>query len=269
MDFAEILVDGFKYPTKDLKTFLVIGILLFIPSLPVMFNFKLINFILLIGIYLILMTLFIIGYSFSIINFIKVDENTKIGRNLPAFKPFTNFIEGIQVCFIGFIYLLIPFILSLSLITTFILIYPGFIEMVADMISNINQANLTILFNSFFSLPSLLFFIVLFLINALIYLIFSLVAIIGIGKFGETKKLITAFYFKEIFKRIFEIGILKCLGLWIVLHFILFISLLLYNFIVIGLFYIEPIKIGFIAGIIILPYIILFASRITALIYNG
>jgi hypothetical protein len=285
MSFSEIILDGLKYPFKDLKKFFILAILFFIPSIfsiiisflssTGQFNFSAILLSLIAFIALVVVSFFTSGYSFS------VTKNTiEKNEDVPIFQPVLNLVNGIKIFIVEFVYLIIFSIISLILIIIPFIIFPSSGDLFKNLEPIVNQIsqNPTLVNDSYNQiLPILTSYIDTHILDLviiscfiLIILVIGLIAlfsyIIGLGRFAETGELTAFFKFKEIFKKISAIGKLKFLGLIIVTYLINFIIVAIFS--IIGLIPIGSISIGAILVIIESPYLLFFQSRIYGLIYN-
>ncbi len=251
MKISEMLYDAAKYPFSGVKQLLLLGLMLLIISLLLGQNdeFYIIlqnilgdNGLLIVLLpFLIISAVFILieaGYSFKVIEESILRVNTP-----PKFNNFTHMIKhGINEIFIAFIYFIVPFIILLVILD--------------DAFSQINLG-----------LPQisdeLTIFIIIaaFLIGFVADIIFTVAIPHMASKGGAFRE---AFRFSEIFHKIKQIGFKK-----------LFLS---YIIVILGIVIIGgPILkeiVGsaniygfFISEELIAPYLIMFASRFTALIY--
>jgi hypothetical protein len=303
MRFSEIFLDGLKYPLKDLKSFFILGIFLFIPLIfwtiiPLFPNEQYTLLLIIISVIAwIVVSIFSLGYFFSI------TKNTiEKNENVPRIQPIVNLINGIKLTIVNLVYFIVLSILSIIIFIIPFTFIPSLTSNSAENASNLteNASSLTSNLYQIFSnstsnltqipqnlaahdnlsnqiLPlitsyfnghafDLIIICCFILIIILIHLLVPFLYIIGLGIFAETEKLTAFFKFKEIFKKISAIGKLKFLKLVIVTYLISFIIVAIFS--IIGLIPIGSISIGVILVIIEIPYILFFKSRIYGLIYN-
>ncbi|GAA5818883.1 MAG: DUF4013 domain-containing protein [Methanobrevibacter sp. CfCl-M3] len=265
MNFSEIFSDALKYPTKNILKLVILGILCFIPSIPwlcisVLHDPNNINLDgLTIGLGLLTIILFIVIYLFIFGYLFSITKNTVENNDeYPEFKFLDNFVDGIKLVVVQFVYFIIPSIISLIL---GIVIAGSNANAISSLTSNLNNTNMSAFLSSNTGLitPILIFLV----ISAIVYVLFALLSIIAIGRFAKTESLGSAFQIKEICNKITSIGIIKYVGLIIVMYII---ALLLAC--ISGIFNMVPYIGIIISSIIIDPYIYIFGFRVMGLIYN-
>jgi hypothetical protein len=268
MNFSEIFSDGLKYPSKNYLKLIIIGILSFIPLLPFIamnmlygngtnilndnvdfsnLPMPVIVLALLSFALAMVLFLFVFGYLFNI-----TKNTVQSKEDFPDFKVLDNFVDGIKLVVVHIVYFLIP---------TMILFVVGvaIIGLNINTIPNLNSMDQ--LMNNMGLVYQILIFVV---ISIVLYVLFSLLSIIAVGRFAETERLGSAFQFKKVYNRITSIGMVKYLMLTIVLWIITVAISIVGS--VIGA---VPYYVGqLISSILVNPYIGIFFFRVVGLIYN-
>jgi len=265
MNFSEIFSDALKYPTKNILKLVILGILCFIPFIPwlcisVLHGPNNINLDdLTIGLGLLTIILFIVIYLFIFGYLFSITKNTVENNDeYPEFKFLDNFVDGIKLVVVQFVYFIIPSIISLIL---GIVIFGSNTNVLSSLTSNLNNTNMSAFLSSNTGLitPILIFLV----ISAIVYVLFALLSIIAIGRFAKTESLGSAFQIKEICNKITSIGIIRYIGLIVVMDIIVIIVACIS-----GIFNMVPYIGIIISSIIIDPYIYIFGFRVMGLIYN-
>ncbi|MDR2545140.1 MAG: DUF4013 domain-containing protein [Methanobrevibacter sp.] len=266
MNFSEIFSDALKYPTKNILKLVILGILCFIPIIPVLCisvlhgpnNINLDD--LTIGLGLLTIILFIVIYLFIFGYLFSITKNTVENNDEhPEFKFIDNFVDGIKLVVVQFVYFIIPSIISLIL---GIVIAGSNANAISSLTSNLNNTTDMSAFlssNTGLITPILIFLV----ISAIVYVLFALLSIIAIGRFAKTESLGSAFQIKEICNKIASIGIIKYVGLIIVMYIIALLVVCIS-----GIFNMVPFIGIIISAVIIDPYVYVFVSRVIGLIYN-
>ncbi|MDR2830119.1 MAG: DUF4013 domain-containing protein [Methanobrevibacter sp.] len=275
MNFSEIFSDSLKYPTKNYLNLIILGIIFFLPTIPT-FAIKVIHGnvldsinvldimngntdilsnlpmpVLILGVISIVLSIvlsiFAYGYLFSI------TKNTVQNKeDFPDFKFLDNFVDGIKLAIINFIYFAIPAIILLiigiawtGLDTNTLSSYANAPDQIVNNMGLVSQI------------------LILALISAVLYIILLLLFTVAIGQFAETEKFGAAFQFKKIYDRISSIGIIRyillMIVLWIILGVIYFIE---------GIIELVPYAGYLIVSILLTPYIMIYLFRAIGLIYN-
>lgn len=272
MNITEIFKDSLIYPTKDLNKLVTLGALMIIvvvlsifTSVTILIRQFIASSILgvITAIIIIIVGLIYTGYSLSIIK--KTIESRNISENiesLPHFNWNKNIVDGIKVLILKIVYMIIP------IIVTVILAYALGIFTDAAMISQYlsNNTHISLVSNS----SAMLFFnqfnanlSIVQGIAIILALIFTLFAIIAQARLAETSKLSAIFEFREIFDSISKIGWGNYI-VWFILLLVILIIIATIASIIIAI----PVIGLIIYFLIVVPFLIIFASRAIGLIYN-
>lgn len=258
MKMQDIIIDSIKYPLSGIKQLFLSGILILLTAFllgksnefydlldMVLENVNLPDELILVISLLIFVLIFILtfleaGYSFKI-----VEKSIHGEVNPPKFNNIISIIRhGLNETVIALIYFIVPIILLLAALGDIVAEFEFDIPLIPDDIA---------------FLLIILFFITVFISGALITVAIPHM----VSKGGAIRE---AFRFKEIFKKIMQIGVKKL----IVSYMIVIIG-----FVTIGGPILEEIistanLYGFIiAQLVIAPYILMFYARFISLIYNS
>ena len=272
MNITEIFKDSLIYPTKDWDKLIMLGALMIIIGVvAIIAGFAMLmlisNFIATIiiaviaAIVILIIGLIFNGYSLSIIK--ETIENNQMSETVEKFPDFdwiNNIVDGIKVTILSIVYMIIPIIITaivafaLGLFSNFTLFNPNIANF--STLSS-NPANIQYLneFNPAFSIVQGLF--------SILTLIASLFIIIAKARLAETSKFSSIFEFREIYGTIAKIG----LGNYIVWYILLMIISSLLGFLL-GVIALIPIIGVIICFLLLVPYLLIFESRATGLIYN-
>lgn len=257
MKIVEIFKDGLTYPSNNWQNVLILGLLtiianivLVIPAIGI--NLNSIGFtgivLTIVSIISFIINLIIMGYGFSII------KNTVNNMDtIPSFEIGNDILNGLKILIISIVYYIIPVI-----ITILVAIASGAFNNLAQIIALSGGAvSNELAFNLFAS------FFAVMIVGIILLIITTLIITIGIARFAEKGNMGAAFEFGEIFNTIKKIG----WGNYIVWYILLFIILFIVGFIM-GIINLIPF-IGFIITLLVInPYLVMFSSRATGLIYN-
>lgn len=224
MDSGDITSNALKYPLTNFKKVLIVGILTILSSL-------------------IIPGFLVLGYLFKIIK-----ESLEGSSELPDFNDWTSiFTDGLKVFVVLFIYTFIPFILILL----------GIWNAVLPMLtvpgagSLLNTSFSPELFGGVASAGLGLFVVVSFFIP------------VALASMVQENRLNSAFKFKEITRKIREIGWVDYLIWYVVMLIVLGVVYFISSFLV------FPLLVGIIiVPLIILPYLGIFSARSVALMYG-
>ncbi|MBZ9570281.1 DUF4013 domain-containing protein [Methanobrevibacter sp. TMH8] len=263
MDIVGLFKDSLIYPTKEWDKLLIFGVLIIIMSFIAilqLFGIALsdylgaaivaaISFILLFIISLILW-----GYTLSITR----KSINNVDGDVPAFDWVKNFVDGLKVLVLRFIYYIIPALVTLIVAYAtgaFNYIYQLALYYVMYGPNAIPQA---------LSSAAAFSFLMVFVIGGIFFLVFSLLFLAAVAVLAETESLGKAVNIIDVFHKIGEIGWANYI-IWVVLYaIILFVVINT----VIGVVSIIP-YIGIIIVMLILrPYADMFAARALGLVYN-
>ncbi|MDL2247039.1 DUF4013 domain-containing protein [Methanobrevibacter sp. OttesenSCG-928-K11] len=258
MNLADIFKDSFIYPSSNWDKLSILGvlvlianILVFIPTIGIDLHSIGITGILLtiVSIIILIINIIIFGYSFSIIK-----ETINNIDSLPGFSFVTDFVNGLKVLVVSIIYYIIPVVLTLV-----IAYFTGVFDNVMKIITTFNGTSIseTLLTNLLVSSS------ITMIIAIILMIIFTLLLTIAIARMADKDSFGEAFAFGEVFNTIGSIG----WGNYIVWYIILIIIITIAVFIS-GLVNLIPIIGILISLIFIYPYMVIFSSRATGLLYN-
>ncbi len=197
MSLSQIILDSIKYPFSDLTKFFIVGIIALLAGISSVFSSFGVDsvFLLLIGAAVSLIFTFVLsGYGLSVL------KNAMSGYDeVPDLDPATNFMEGIKVFVINFVYFLIPLIITVIL---------------ALITGAIGQG----LHNIFAALG------VTAIVAIILFIFFAFFEIIALARFAKTNELSDAFNLSAVFEDMKSIGILKILALTIIVAIVILIA---------------------------------------------
>jgi len=262
MEIVELFKDSLSYPTKQWDKLIILGVLFLIMGIfAILKAFGLILSqyvaadILLIISFIIsfIISLIIYGYTLSIVRKTVNNEG-----DLPEFNWGKNFVDGVKVLVLYIVYYIIPAIITLIVIYAtgaFNYLYQLFA--IYSLNGSLNTVPESLLTSAGVS------FLTVFLIAAILFIIFSLLFLVAKAVLADTESLGAAVNMGDVFKKIGEISWGNYI-LWAILYAIIIIILsFIFNFIsaipIIGII---------IAFLIISPYIEIFAARALGLVYN-
>ena len=222
MEFGEIFKDALKYPMSNPKSLLIVGVLFLISSLPrVLRQFGVVNKSLNLVwiVVLLIISIILMGYALSVLK-------KAIGREdgIPGFDWTNNFMDGIKLLVVEFIYMIIPSIIcsviafiTMAPVASRIISYAN----VAYMATNSTNPNVilsAIPAGAWSGLATGM--IVTAIIAVILFIIFGLFMVIAQCRLAKYDSLGEAFSFGEVFSDIKEIGFLRLIGFIIVLWLI-------------------------------------------------
>ena len=223
MGIGDILSKSISYPFSDITKFLIIGIGVIIVDLDTVFGelFGTESFMVILGfIIAVLFSIVMLGYS---INVIKngIDNSNEI----PDFDFANNFVDGLKLILIGFVYFIIPLIITLVLLFVFGAIGSGLNQVVGSLG-------------------------IWALIAVIIFIIFGIFAIVAQARFAISHSISDALSIGEVFEDVKRIGILKIILFLIVVSILISVLALILAIItvipVIGVMIIDLLLGGFI-----------------------
>ena len=222
MGIGDILSKSISYPFSDLTKFLIMGIGVIIVDLDTVFGelFGTESFMVILGfIIAVLFSIVMLGYS---INVIKrgIDNSNEI----PDFDFVNNFVDGLKLILIGFVYFIIPLIITLVLLFVFGAIGSGLNQVVGSL--------------------------GIWALIAVIFIIFGIFAIVAQARFAISHSISDALSIGEVFEDVKRIGILKIILFLIVVSILISVLALILAIItvipVIGVMIIDLLLGGFI-----------------------
>jgi len=265
MEVTELFKDALTYPTKDWNKLLIFGVFFLLTGIvDILGNFgfavnQLGGAITLsvFGLISLIITLFINGFGLSITR-----ETINQQENIPEFEWVKNLIDGIKLLVLNIVYFIIPVI-----VTIIVAFATGAINhlvkignyAISQGVTNITPTTIP---QSMIVESAASFFIV-FLIAAILFIIFGLLLLIANAKLADTDSLVEACNMIEVFNKIGEIGWANFI-IWIIVFVI--ISFVI-GFIG-GLIGIIPFVGLLIVLLVVYPFIKMFGSRALGLIYN-
>lgn len=261
MDIVEIFKDSFVYPTKNMKTFAIIGILVVLGNFSDAFDYGLLNggtFIvgIIFTILFIAISLLILpGYFLSVIRRTVNDSN-----DLPSLSLVKNIIDSLKLLIMGIVYM-IPIAIIL-LVSAFALNIFGLINRVLFYVNNYgaDYANympddLLISFGTGILIMGIIFFI--------LCVLYSIIVFIAQSRLAKYDSLKSSFQIREIFNDISKIGWGNYIIWLVLLAIIVVIFAIIYATIsVLGVIFFI------IAAFFINTYLQIFIARNTGLIYK-
>lgn len=285
MEVIDLFKDALKYPTKNWRIYLILGVLFILGSLydayqQTISTFTLLNWqpdlIYIAFLLLYIITMIIIGgYAVSIIR-----KTLALEEDLPAFEWGANIIDGIKLSLLSIVYYIIPFV-----VTLIVGFATGAFNQLAELMNHyivygsLNTIPHSVLNSAAFS------FLTTFIIGAILFIIFTLLLNIAIGRLAETDSLIKSMNMISIFNKIGEIGwanyiiwILVFIGILIIMGILIFIisfiiaiilTIIAYLTGTIQLFSESGTILGiFLGAFLISPYFLMFQSKALGLLYN-
>lgn len=261
MEINELFKDSLKYPIGDWTKILILGILSLLIGMIFILGFTLaltiqVTLIIPIAMIIAIMVWFIInGYYLSIIR-----NSINLKTELPSFDIKENLGDGAYLFVIELILGIIPLIIFLlvgSLTGTFDLISNTILARYNSIISSgaVDYNIISQMFTSGFVVTVIVFFILI--------IIYSLIANIGICRYGKTRKFKEGINISKIFKDISNISWTKYIVWFIILMIITIIIGIISSFITMIPFIGE-----FIVSLIISPYIMIVSARALGLLYS-
>jgi uncharacterized protein DUF4013 len=260
MNIMEIFKDAFLYPIRSWNIFIVLGLLIYVSDSYGFLNYILLSFKafsiegLFLGLFSLVIFVIFWGYHLSIIK--DTFDNSKY---LPSFVLDRNFMDGIKVIFVQFVY-------SSPLIFIWIILayFLGFFNLInlTSIFSNFGVAYLNYIFKVLFFdfvgiCPFLLFLGIVFLF------LFSFFFVIAESRLAMYGNLGSAFQIREILNDISKIGWKNYIS-W----FIIFMMILSLLYLINGIIYFSG-SIGVLISLVfIYNYILIFISRNIGLIYK-
>jgi hypothetical protein len=223
MGLGDILSKSISYPFSDLTKFLIVGLIFVISDMDGIFYglFGPNSFMAIIGIIIaIVFSVILSGYSIDVIKR-GIDNSNEI----PDFDFANNFVDGLKLILIGFVYFIIPLIITLVLLFVFGAIGSGLNQVVGSLG-------------------------IWALIAVIIFIIFGIFAIVAQARFAISHSISDALSIGEVFEDVKRIGILKIILFLIVVSILISVLALILAIItvipVIGVMIIDLLLGGFI-----------------------
>jgi len=269
----KILKDSFRYPFSDWKKFIILGIILFISSVPVRSFGLTSETIILLFVFVGFFTgFFINGYLFRI-----VKSSIKSFEGLPEFNMWLQMFEdGVKVFAVFLVYIVVPvtlLIVAVILISDFdhSFVFNNFPSMIQTMginpleylTSGIMPAILSIVELNFILFPQLGFIVIILL---LVLLPIFFIAIAGMAYDGGEFR--SGFMFHDVVADIKDIGLKKLIIWYLVTGVIFSVIFIVSNILNYLLFTLNIFIIGEIVLIILITYSYIFYTRSLGLLYR-
>jgi hypothetical protein len=262
MNITEIFSDSFRYPLKDWKKLLILGVLWCLNG--VIYAVASINGLtttslpdittIILAIVTLIITFIISGFSLDVTRKTIEDSDNEI----PEFNLLSNLVDGLKATILKIVYYLIPVIITIILTFGFG-IYESLLKVSAEYslhntITPAAQAIIT---------PVAINILILVFVALILFIIFSLLSSIATAILAETSSLSKALNFVNAFKKIGQIG----WGVYIAWFIVFIICSVIIAFIG-SIISLIPV-IGVIIYILIfMSYISIFDARALGLIYN-
>ena len=235
MSLGEIFSDAVKYPFSDLTNFLIVGVLALLASLSsVVASFGVENTAVL-GIASIIGLIFALilsGYSVDV-----VKKGIESSNDFPIIDLKDQLIKGVKAIIIGIVYMIIPIIIAIVLMTVFGVIGAGIDHAVASL-----------------GFASIIVFI--------IFILFAIFEMIALARFANTGEMIEALNIGAVFEDVKRIGILKIIAFVFVLIIIAIIASL-----IMSLFAYIPYIGVIIVTLLVGAFMTLFSNKALGLLY--
>lgn len=256
MEIFEILKDSVKYPFADIKMLLIIGVILLAGSILESIGAYIDNGIVVIlgMIASLVLSILVMGYSLDIFKF-------AIGQDVavPELDIEGNLKDGVKLLIVSIIYYIIPGIITLvaAILTS------GFAFTRLAGLNNVENATAAEAASQIFTPDFVAAIGVVMVIAIVLYIIFTLLALMGEARLARTGSIDEAISFRQSYADLKEIGIGKTLALLI----LLFILVAIVIFIMMLVSFI-PIAGIFIATLIGAPFILFMQNRAYGLLYS-
>ena len=266
MNLGEIFKEGLTYPTNNWVTLIVLGVILTIISLIGQARAFTDNgaIIIIAAIVSFILAIFVVGYKLSIIS-----EGIKRSAEIPLLDV-SNFIDGINSVIVSIVYYIIP-VISVTIVTVAIS-FPVGINDLNKYTPSLQAAALNpASANQIFAIIPPDFLSKLFtatmvvvVIAAILFFIFSIFALVAQGRLAETGSIKEAVSIGSVIGKVGEIGWLKIIAFLIIFAFIAFFILF-----VAGLVSQIPFIGVIISSLIFVPFLFLFQYYSIGLLYNS
>lgn len=256
MEIFEILKDSVKYPFADIKMLLIIGVILLAGSILESIGAYIDNGIVVIlgMIASLVLSILVMGYSLDIFKF-------AIGQDVavPELDIEGNLKDGVKLLIVSIIYYIIPGIITLvaAILTS------GFAFTRLAGLNNVENATAAEAASQIFTPDFVAAIGVVMVIAIVLYIIFTLLALMGEARLARTGSIDDAIRFRQSYADLKEIGIGKTLALLILL-FIL-VAIVIFIMMLVSLIPIVGILIATLIGA---PFILFMQNRAYGLLYS-
>lgn len=276
MNITELFKDAFNYSTRDWGKILILGLLIFgILILALLMGVSAIfGQIIVVTILGIITVIFAIavgliynGYSLSVIRDTIINKNVSVvdkEEALPDFRWSENIIDGLKVLILTIVYMIIPVIVGIILAYGLgVFSDAAIINQTMNMYNQSTGAQLPFVFSTMYMGFAGFSITIVHTVTMILAIIFTLFAIIAMGRLAETGRLGSIIEFSEIINTISKIG----WGNYIIWFILLYIIVTLISLVAALIIFIPVI--GIIIYLLIIPaFLIIFESRAIGLIYN-
>jgi hypothetical protein len=256
MEISDIFKDAIKYPFKDIKMLLIIGVILLISSIFDAVGTATDNpAVNILGMVISLLISFIVmGYSMDILK-VGID----VEDALPSLDLKGDFKKGIKLFLVTIVYYIIPVI-----ITAVIAIFTGSYAIVklADL-NPADNATFAEVANHLFTPDLMAAMAIVVIVAIVLYVIFTMLAIMGESRLAKTGSIDEAISFRQSYYDLKEIGVGKTLAVLIVLYILIFVALAISAFI-----FLIPIAGALIVRLIVAPFLVFMQFRAFGLLYS-
>ena len=235
MSLGEIFSDAIKYPFSDITNFLIVGVLALLASLSSVVAAFGVESAAVIGIASIIGIIFAVilsGYSVDV-----VKKGIESSNDFPIIDLKDHLIKGIKAIIIGIVYMIIPIIIAIVLMTIFGVIGAGIDHAVASL-----------------GFASIIVFI--------IFILFAIFEMIALARFANTGDMGEALNIGAVFEDVKRVGILKIIAFVFVLIIIAIIASL-----IMSLFAYIPYIGTIIVTLLVGAFMTLFANKALGLLY--
>ena len=264
MNLREIITDAIKFPISDTKKFLIFCVLILLMNLSsILPSYGIDNSTvsIILSCVTFVTALIVLGYSVAVIKGGIEGDDT-----LPDFDYVKQFVMGVKALILEIIYFLIPAIIVLivasasGLFSSFTNIVYISIEAMANSTGNLTTVMSAIPQSTMSTFTNAL--AITLIVAIILFIIFSLISFTGMVRFVKYGSGTEGLRFRQIFKDISRVGLLKIIVTLIVIYLIaVFLAF------VIGLIGLIP-YVGVIIGIFVgVPFILLFLYRAIGLLY--
>ena len=236
MGLGDILSRSISYPFSDLKAFLIVGIIVLISDMDGIFSglFGKDSFMTIIGVLIaIVFSIIVTGYAIDVLK-----KGIDHSNEIPDFDFSNNFIDGIKLLIVEFVYFLIPLIVTLILLLPFGVIGAGLDKMAGAL-----------------GIWAVLVFI--------LFIIFGIFGMIAQARFAVSRSMGDALSIGEVIADIKRIGVLNILLFIIVVAILLVVITLILGFVAL-----IPVIGVIIVDVILGAFIVLFVNYGIGLLYS-
>lgn len=256
MQIFDILKDSVKYPLIDIKSLLIIGVILLVGSLLDSLGVYTDNASIgVLGTILsLIVSVFILGYSLDILKF-----GIDLKDEFPMIDIKNNLKNGVKMIIVSIIYYLIPII-----ITVVAIFLTGGLAL--SKIGGLNitaNANMTEIASSVFTPDFVAAISIVAVIAIVLYIIFTLLALMGQARLAKTGDIDDAISFAQSYSDLRQIGVGKTLAVLILMYIV--IAIIIFVMVLISFIPIVGYLISTLLG---LPFTLFLQYRAYGLLYS-